>query len=456
MEHNRPPRKKLINSENSIYWKAGFILLLISLLTIPNGLVQSLIQERQNTKYQVQNEIANSWGNRQTISGPILAIPYTIQHKAAKEENDWVTNHMYYLAPEEVNIDAEVDSEVRKKSIYEEVLYTSGLNIKGAFDLDAIPNKDLETVEWSKANLIIGIFDPSGINANVKLSWNDVNYSMSPGSPYHSAVNDGIHTNLDLSKNHEGISQFQTQVDLRGHYYLYFDPTAKNTAITMRSDWHSPGFVGKVLAEKHEITAEGFTANWKVSEYSRSVPSLWSDDQYRVGTNNRSFGVELIQPVDQYQQNMRSAKYALLIISLSFLSFFFFEIMYRKKVHPVQYTFIGLSLSIFYYLLLSISEHLGFDMAYMIATSSVIALILGYSKSILKNGKSLWILGVILILIYSYIFVLLQLEEYALIAGSIGLFSILALVMYMSRNVDWYNMNRVIAKKELDRQTKIS
>jgi len=215
----------------------------------------------------------------------------------------------------------------------------------------------------------------------------------------------------------------------------------------MSSDWPSPGFVGKVLADNHDITDKGFSANWKVSEYSRSVPSIWSDDQYRVGNGNRSFGVELIQPVDQYQQNMRSAKYALLIISLSFVAFFFFEVMYRKKVHPVQYTFIGLSLSIFYYLLLSISEHLGFDMAYMIASTSIIALILGYSKSILKSSKSLWILGLILILLYSYIFILLQLEEYALIAGSIGLFSILAMIMYMSRNVDWYNMGKSNSKQ---------
>ncbi len=264
MEHNRSPRKKLINSENSIYWKAGFIIILMGILTIPNGLVQSLIQERQQTKHQVQNEIASSWGNRQTISGPILAVPYSILHKAAKEENDWVTNHMYYLAPKDININADVDSEIRKKSIYEEVLYTSGLSIKGSFDLDEIPQKELETVEWQKAKLIVGIFDPTGINANVKLTWNGSSYDMSPGSPYQKAVIDGIHTDIDLSENHEGISEFQTQLDLRGHYHLYFDPTAKNTSISMVSNWHSPGFVGKVLAEKHEITAEGFSANWKV------------------------------------------------------------------------------------------------------------------------------------------------------------------------------------------------
>ncbi len=444
MEHTRPPRKKIINSSNSIYWKAGFIILLMLLLMIPNGMIQSLIKERQNTKYEVQNEIASSWGNRQTIGGPILAIPYTLLHKANKEENDWNTEHVYFLAPEQVNIKADVDSEIRKKSIYEEVLYTSGLDIQGTFDIDEIPIAELETIHWDKASIILSIFDPSGINANVQLKWNDRLTSMSPGSSYTNAVTDGIHAKIDLTSNHEGISNFQTKLDLRGHYHFYFDPTAKNTNITMTSDWHSPGFVGKILADNHDISETGFTANWKVSEYSRSVPSLWVDSQQKIGNSNRSFGVEFIQPVDQYQQNMRSAKYALLIISLSFLAFFFFEIMYRKKVHPVQYTFIGLSLSIFYYLLLSISEHLGFDLAYIIATTSVIALIIGYSKSILQNGKSIWILGVILILIYSYIFILLQLEEFALIAGSIGLFSILALVMFMSRNVNWYHMSKEV------------
>ena len=419
------------------------------LLMIPNGMIQSLIQERQSTKYDVQNEIASSWGNRQTISGPILAIPYTLFHKAQKEENDWNTEHVYYLAPEQVDINADIDSEIRKKSIYEEVLYTASLDIKGSFNLDEIPKIDLETIHCDKVSMILGIFDPSGINANVQLKWNEKTMSMSPGSSHTNTVSDGIHAMVDLTANHEGFSNFQSKLDLRGHYHIYFDPTAKNTNITMISNWHSPGFVGKILADNHEITEEGFTANWKVSEYSRSVPTLWANTQHKIGNSNRSFGVELILPVDQYQQNMRSAKYALLIISLSFLAFFFFEIMYRKKVHPVQYTFIGLSLSIFYYLLLSISEHLGFDIAYMIATTSVIALILGYSKSILQNGKSIWILGVILILIYSYIFVLLQLEEFALIAGSIGLFCILALVMFMSRNVDWYNMTKDIEKVEV-------
>ena len=440
MEHNKPPRKTLINSGNSIYWKAAFVVFLMIILMIPNGMLQSLIYERQSTKHTVQNEIASSWGNRQTISGPILAIPYSKVHEALKEENNWTTEHTYYLAPDSVDITSDVDSEIRKKSIYEEVLYTSSINVAGAFDLDDIPNKDLEKIDWSNATLILGVYDPSGINANVNINWEGSTSSMSPGSPHQEAVGNGIHTKLDLSENHKGKSSFQTQLDLRGHYHLYFDPTAKNTNISMTSDWPSPGFVGKVLADNHDITNTGFSANWKVSEYSRSVPTIWSDSEHKIGSSNRSFGVELIQTVDQYQQNMRSAKYALLIISLSFLAFFFFEIMYRKRVHPIQYTFIGLSLSIFYYLLLSMSEHFGFDLAYLIASIAIISLIIGYSKSILQNTKSLWILALILILLYSYIFVLLQLEEYALIAGAIGLFSILATIMYMSRNVDWYDM----------------
>jgi len=349
MEHNKPPRKTLINSGNSIYWKAAFVVFLMIILMIPNGMLQSLIYERQSTKHTVQNEIASSWGNRQTISGPILAIPYSKVHEALKEENNWTTEHTYYLAPDSVDITSDVDSEIRKKSIYEEVLYTSSINVAGAFDLDDIPNKDLEKIDWSNATLILGVYDPSGINANVNINWEGSTSSMSPGSPHQEAVGNGIHTKLDLSENHKGKSSFQTQLDLRGHYHLYFDPTA-------------------------------------------------------------------------------------------FLAFFFFEIMYRKRVHPIQYTFIGLSLSIFYYLLLSMSEHFGFDLAYLIASIAIISLIIGYSKSILQNTKSLWILALILILLYSYIFVLLQLEEYALIAGAVGLFSILATIMYMSRNVDWYDM----------------
>lgn len=430
------PKRRFINANNAIYWKISFILLLILLLMIPNGFIQSLIRERQSNKYEVQNEIASSWGNRQTVSGPLLAIPYETKH-INDDGKVWHSKHKYYLAPDAANIDAQIFTEVRKKSIYEEVLYTSNLTISGNFNLSHIEPKAEDKVLWEESTFILGIFDPSGINRKVEVSINDTNYKLSPGTLHSDVVSSGVHSYITLTEE-DTVVKFATNLDLKGHYHLFFEPTAQTTTVAMHSDWSSPGFVGKSLADEREITKDGFTAKWKISEFNRAIPTIWTDRESRLGNSDRTFGVELIQPVDHYQKNMRSAKYALLIISLSFLAFFFFELILHKRLHPIQYTFIGLSLSIFYYLLLSISEHLGFDTAYLIASISVISLIILYTKSILGSMNQIWILAGILSLLYAYIFVLLQLEEYALIAGSIGLFIILATVMYLSRNINWY------------------
>lgn len=425
---------------NPIYFKVGFILFLVLLLSIPNGFVKSLIQERSYSKQEVQREIAASWGNAQVLSGPILAIPYTSIHRE-DQKPDWRVDHVYYFTPSQVDISTNVDSEIRQKSIYEAILFTADFDITGQFDIHDLPLDGEVEIHWSEAKMIIGIQDPSGINSQVHMQWNDKSCKVAPGSVNTSVVANGIHAfvNIDIQKTPS--YSFDIKFKIRGHESIQFEPTAQNTSITMQSDWASPSFIGKVLADQREINDTGFTAEWNLTEFNRSIPSSWSDSKGKLGNEHFNFGVKLVQPVDYYQKNMRSAKYALMIISLTFVVFFFFEVMYKSKIHAIQYTFVGIALSIFYYLLLSISEHLGFSMAYLVAAVAVIILISTYSISVLSSRKYAGILFGILTLLYSYIYVLLQLEEFALIAGSVGLFAILAYVMYLSRNINWYQLH---------------
>lgn len=323
-------------------------------------------------------------------------------------------------------------------------MYTSEITATGTFDFTQLEGEGAHSIEWDLAVLGMGISGPTAIVESVDLQFGDKTYSMSPGTTQNAVMGKGIHSKIDLTDMQK--ADFKVVVRLKGYDHLYFEPTASNTTVRLSSDWSNPGFVGSTLADKHTITDDGFSAVWNVSEFGRMLPDLWSDREYTLGSHSATFGVDLINPVDHYQKNMRSAKYAMLIISLTFTVFFFFEMLGKKKVHPIQYGFVGVALILFYYLLLSISEHLGFAMAYMIASGATILLITGYSASLLRSWKSALLLLGILTVLYSYIYVLLQLEEFALIAGSIGLFVILAIVMYLSRNVDWYKASNDVTK----------
>jgi inner membrane protein len=215
-----------------------------------------------------------------------------------------------------------------------------------------------------------------------------------------------------------------------------FMPLGKQTQASLEATWPSPSFDGNFLPESRQVRADGFEARWKVLDLNRNYPHLFLDNTYSF--QGSDFGVRFIQPANDYQKNTRTGKYALLVIGLTFLIFFFFEILRKTRIHPFQYLLVGLALVLFYMLVLSISEHLGFAGAYFIASAATIGLICGYGAFIMPPAKNALLLGVFLIAIYGFIYVVLQLEDYALLVGSLGLFAVLAAVMYLSRRVNWY------------------
>lgn len=435
----KPKIQTTKSAQKQLYLKIGFILLLILLLMIPNLLVKDLILERKSLDEQVKSEIAQNWGPAQSLAGPILSIPYT--KNVIFDGKTKVVQHKLRIVPEDIKIDVQLQTEERKKGIYKAILYNAEHQLNGNF---VLPNEsdfgsNLNDIQWEKATIDLGFTSAASLDDIVTINWNGEDIKMESGASSSVLFQSGIHANIALDTLTRKYD-FSTSLGINGSKSIHYLPIANNTSVNMNSSWDSPGFTGLPSPQTREISSEGFNAEWKATEYNRPFKNKWVDGEVQILGNNAFFGVNLVQTVSHYQKNMRSAKYALLILCLSFLVFFFFEILKGNKIHPIQYIFIGLALSTFYILLLSFSEHVGFNTAYIIASVSTIGLISWYSRFVLKQGSNVIILTLILAVLYTYIFTLLQMEDLALLVGSVGLFTALFITMYLSRNTNWYAM----------------
>ncbi|MBI1225299.1 MAG: cell envelope integrity protein CreD [Bacteroidetes bacterium] len=413
----------------------GFLVLL---LIIPNVMIKELIRERQSRQKEVKNEVSLSWGGSQAIQGPVLAVPYT-SWTTFNDGKRSESRHIAYFLPQNLIVDGDLKHQLRKRSIFDVVLYQAGITLSGEFqqpDFKAL-NVNPEDVKWNEARLAVGIQGMTGIKEVVKADWAGEQQRMEPGTQMTGLLATGVSAPIALSADGKNYS-FNIPIKLNGSEYLSFEPMGKATTVNLRSDWNSPSFEGAFLPDQREITATGFKAQWQVLDLNRPYPQQWSDEGVSFGSS--TMALRLIKPVDEYLKNTRSAKYAILIIGLTFMLFFFFEVLRKLFIHPFQYLLVGLALTIFYLLLLSLSEHLGFNIAYLVSSTATIGLITGYSYSVLGIKRLVFQLLGMLIAIYGFIFVLLQLEDFALLAGSIGVFVALAAVMYSSRKVDWYHL----------------
>lgn len=430
--------------KHSVMLKVGSIGFLILILMIPMAMIQSLVMERRNRQMEAITEIGSKWGHEQCLSGPILVVPYkTVENinetETGKESvQEKVTNHLAYFLPEELNITGKMNPEVRYRGIFQVAVYSSNLSVNGHFAAPQLENSNRETVvDWESAYITIGISDLRGIRENIQFAWNNNEIKCEPGVRLNKILRSGVTVRNLLNENPDGNGYpFAFNLQLNGSNGLNFVPVGKETNVLLSSTWANPSFDGAFLPEDRNITDAGFEARWKVLELNRNYPQHWVDDHYELETS--SFGVSLKLPVETYQITDRSMKYAILFVSLTFLVFFFVEILRRMRVHPIQYGLVGLGLVLFYLLLLSLSEQISFGVAYLMGSIGIIVLITSYSASILKSNRLTALLASVLTLLYTFLYVLLQLQDYALLIGSIGLFMILATVMYLSRKIDWY------------------
>lgn len=456
----------------SATFRIAIVGILALLLLIPVSMVKNLIYEREATKETAIAEISQKWGQQQTIAGPILSIPY--KKYATNEKGERIETIQYaHFLPETLFVNGIIEPQIRSRGIFDAVVYSSKINFSGKFSWPNIYElgiKDGE-INWNKVFISVGVSDTRGIKNELKLNWNGEELWFNPGVqtsdvirslgnnyeaiPYQkdgSAIetpsslspimetgqSSGVSATLPTSiKNKKPNSyEFSFNLNLNGSRDLHFVPVGKTTEISLKSNWDKPSFEGAFLPDTRTVTNNGFEALWKILDLNRGYPQSWLNSTYNIYLS--ASGVKLLAGVDDYAKSTRNIKYAILIIALTFLVFFFAEVFNRKKIHPIQYILVGLSLVLFYALIVSISEIIGFGPAYLISSIATIGLITLYSKNVLANAKMASVQGLILAFLYLFVYIILQLEDYALLIGSILLFSILAIVMYLSRKVDWY------------------
>ncbi len=434
-------------SKSKVLIKGLIIGGLVLLLLIPTFFVANLIEEREQRQKDAISEVSSRWAGTQNISGPVLIVPYikTVQDTGSKVVN---YRHYAYFLPHELNIETTVVPQQRSRGIYKIILYKAQANISGSFTAPAFQQLKIapEKVLWNEAYVKMDVADVKGLNEELGLNWNDSLLTLTPQS-LPDPSGDGMAAAVALSPDAKGFT-FAAKMDLNGSEQLLFTPLGKTTQVQLQAQWPHPSFTGNILPEPYHIKDSGFTAQWKSLAHKRNFPQHWTTETNDVKTSHgisavdeniqqASFGVNLFIPVNGYQKTMRTIKYAALCILLTFAAFFLIETVYQKSVHPFQYGLIGLALVMFYVLLLSFSEYIGFNGAYAVAAAATIGLIGWFVKGLLDSSKLSTLLAIVLLLVYVYVFTILQLQDFALLLGSIGLFISLAVIMRFSRKIKW-------------------
>ncbi|MBK3517843.1 cell envelope integrity protein CreD [Carboxylicivirga marina] len=428
----------ITNERNEEQWyqtltfKVVMIGALVLLLLIPLGMVKSVIRERQATEAEVERELFEKWGGEQVLTGPILHVPTYYYLK----EDEKLTKHKRWLhvMPELLSVNGSVEPEVRYRGIYKKVLYNSDLQIEGAFEkLDQmVINAD--EVDWESAYVTIGISDNRGIKGELVFNWNDHALEPEAGMVITDLNNSGVSLKVPLTK--ENLADkfaFDVKFKLSGAKSLMFNPIGKITKVDLESGWNNPSFTGAFSPIEPELNEEGFKAGWAVTHLNRNFPQHWLGRSFQIDTHQ--FGVNLYDPVNHYQKSLRSAKYGILIISLTLLVFLFIELVKKKEVQIIQYLLVGLALVLFFSVLTALSEHIGFSWAYLVAALSIITLVTSYSYGMIRDKQQAFWIFIMLSVLYLFLFVLLQLNDFAFLAGNIGLLIALGAIMKASLKI---------------------
>lgn len=426
---------------NKLYLKLGLIGIMALLLLIPTAMIQELVAEREQVQQKAISEVTDKWGREQLITGPILRIPFQrkMSTKANKVEDEpkEYTEYLYIL-PDELQITATLEPEKRNRGIHEIVVYETKLQFQGKFHnlQKGVEGEPIDALQWENAELIVGIPDLRGLEYQNGIRWMDSTLAFEPGLQRSTLAESGLKARPSINPTVDSNYTFDFSIRLKGSQKLAFSPIGKVTDLRMKSSWPHPSFTGAFLPDSSNISSDGFTAHWNILQLNRNFPQRWTGDEYQPAES--AFGVELFLPADQYQKTHRSIRYALLFIGLSFLVFFFNEMIAKMRLHPIHYLLVGIALVVFYTLLLSLSEQIGFNFAFASSAVATLLLISTYVAAVLQSRRFGIKIGGILSILYTFIFIVLQSDDYALLMGSLGIFMVLAGVMYFSRKIDWY------------------
>lgn len=437
--------------------KIGVILLMTLGLLIVISLISGIISQRKHYQTEAKHAVAKSWTGKQSMLAPIIVIPYTISWDKRQSDSNGKTNYKThyqygyrYVIPDNLKVTSSINVETRHQGIYGIPVYSGLFNLQGRFDLSF---KEIEKaiqlpvaqahIKLDTPFLSVAISDARGINKMPTLTMSKGSYTFKAGSMLH-FYEQGVHVLLPRlleGMNDHKTMDFELEFDLRGTERLSFNPIGLDFELSMKSNWPHPKFSGAFIPLNRSISDEGFEANWKVGNLASNIEEKLHNC---MGNNcepllENAIAIEFIEPVNIYLQSERSRKYALLFIGIVFLTFFIFEVVKGLPIHPIQYGLVGFAITVFYLLLMSLSEHIGFGRAYFTAALACSLLIGFYLTHVLKSFRTAATFILMLLLLYAVLFVVVSAEDYALLMGSFLVFLILAIAMIVTRNIDWYS-----------------
>lgn len=414
-------------------------------LLIPISMISSLVGEREQRRDAAVAEVSAKWGEAQSITGPALVLPYTrrfVETNADGKRIEHTEPRTAVVLAEQLNIGGTMHTGTRQRGIFAVPVYRLALDVSGEFAHPPLAELGIAAtdVDWSRAYVSVGVSDTRAIQDEAQLTWNGARVAFIPGAGDFREAGPGIHAPVAIDDATQRVA-FSFPLVLNGTTRADIVPFARTTTFDLKGDYPHPSFQGKWLPTVRTVTDDAFTAHWSVPYLGRAYPQAWSsatDSSLARAVDESRFGVELVNPVDHYHMAERSVKYAFLFILLTFATVWLIEVLARVRVHPIQYLMVGAALCLFFLLELALSEHLGFPVAYGLASAAVVAMVGAYSRAVLHATGRASIVAAGVAALYAYLYLLLMNEDYALLIGSIGLFAILGGIMYATRRVDWY------------------
>ncbi|MFN2508275.1 MAG: cell envelope integrity protein CreD [Chthoniobacterales bacterium] len=450
-----PKTQPSFRRQNSTILKLLGVGALILVMLIPLLMITGVLQERLARRNAAVEEITASWGKEQNILGPVLFIPYryrvmvvreipTIDGRMERREVEESAIGTAYFLPEQLKVKGDVQTQLLHRGIYDAAVFRAQVSLSGRF---AVPDFaalkiELKDAVWSDAFVTIAVGDLRGTREGLVLDWGGAKRALLPGSQL-PGYTTGATGTLGIDGPIVAPVEFSIPLDVNGSGGIFFAPFGVQNEAELKSNWADPGFRGAFLPAERSVRTDGFDAKWKISYYGRDYPQQWTSRSGNERFNERSvssslFGAQLLSILDAYRYVERSIKYGVLFFVLVFTTFFLFEVTARQKIHPFQYLMVGAALCLFYLALISFSEFLGFGWAYLIAAVAATGLITWYCRYFLGGEGRTLVIGAGLAGVYTFLYITLRQQDYALLMGSIALFVVLALVMFVTRKVDWY------------------
>lgn len=429
--------------KSPLFWKVSTLLGCILLLLVPLMMVGNLISERESYRNEVENTLRQSTSGPQQLVGPLVAIPVTETYFKAEDgkQIEYKKRYMHFILPESLQVNGNQHVESRSIGIYDGQIWNTELKITARFTLEELDQLKGETMTLGQPFIVVGVGDSRGIGAVSVSKINGETLSIEPGAGVYGALS-GIHIPLSDKALEAKSFPLEMSLNLTGTGSFAVVPVGRNSAMTLNSNWPHPGFMGNYLPVKHQISDSGFQANWQSSWFANNLGGWFNDNEVPEWSAIPAFSVTVTTPADQYQLTDRAIKYAILLIALTFMAFFVFETLTGLRLHPMQYLLVGLSLVLFYLVLLALSEHVGFTPAWIIASLVGAAMNGVYLQAVLKSWKRSGMFVLALLGLDVVMWFLLRSEDSALLLGSAVLALALFAVMYLTRHFDWYSLSQ--------------